>query len=49
MERAFAAAQAFVERLDALSMAAKRPPRLTDAKAVLAELQADMSRSRHET
>jgi chromosomal replication initiation ATPase DnaA len=49
MERAFAAAQAFVERLDALSMAAKRPPRLTDAKAVLAELQADMSRSRQET
>lgn len=49
IERAFAAAQAFVERLDARALSAKRPPRLADAKAVLAELEADMSPSRHET
>jgi chromosomal replication initiation ATPase DnaA len=49
MERSFAAARAFVARLDARALAEKRPPRLSDAKAVLAEVQADVSRSRHET
>ncbi len=47
--RAFSDVQAFVERLDARALSRKRPPRLADAKAVLAELDADMSRSRHDT
>ncbi|MCU4654853.1 DnaA/Hda family protein [Roseibacterium sp. SDUM158016] len=49
IERAFAAAQAFVERLDARALSRQRPPRLIDAKAVLAELEAGVSRSRHDT
>ncbi|MDG4650488.1 DnaA/Hda family protein [Roseibacterium sp. SDUM158017] len=49
VERASSAIQAFVDRLDARALAHKRPPRLSDAKAVLAEFEADVSRFRHET
>jgi chromosomal replication initiation ATPase DnaA len=44
IERSFAAVRAFVEALDARALAAKRPPRLKDAKAVLAELAMPVSR-----
>jgi chromosomal replication initiation ATPase DnaA len=47
IERSAAAVQAFVLRLDALALAEKRAPRLSDAKAVLAEGTAPVSPSRH--
>jgi chromosomal replication initiation ATPase DnaA len=49
LERSAAAAQGFVERLDALAMAAKRPARLSDARDVLAEMEEGVSRSRHDS
>lgn len=47
MERSAAAVAGFVERLDTRALSRQRPPRLTDAKAVLAEIEAGVSRSRH--
>jgi chromosomal replication initiation ATPase DnaA len=47
IERSSAAVAGFVERLDTRALARQRPPRLADAKAVLAELEAGVSRSRH--
>lgn len=43
IERSFAAARRFVDLLDARALAAKAPPRLADAKAVLAQLSAPVS------
>jgi chromosomal replication initiation ATPase DnaA len=45
IERSAAAVRGFVGRLDARALAAKRPPRLADAKAALAEGAAPMSPS----
>ncbi|GAA5072212.1 DnaA/Hda family protein [Roseibacterium beibuensis] len=44
IERSFAAVRTFVDALDARALAAKRPPRFKDAKAVLAEMQQPVSR-----
>ncbi|AHM02738.1 Chromosomal replication initiator protein DnaA [Roseibacterium elongatum DSM 19469] len=44
IERSFAAVRAFVDALDARALAAKRPPRFKDAKAVLAEMKQPVSR-----
>ncbi|MFW5654658.1 MAG: chromosomal replication initiator DnaA [Roseicyclus sp.] len=49
LERSAAAARAFVARVDALALAAKRPARLADARAALAELGAPVSPSRHQS
>lgn len=45
IERSFTALQSFVERLDARVLAEKRTPRLSDARSVLAELDAPVSPS----
>ncbi|KPQ17344.1 MAG: ATPase involved in DNA replication initiation [Rhodobacteraceae bacterium HLUCCO18] len=47
IERSAAALHGFVGRLDARALAVKRPPRLSDAKAALAEDMAPVSPSRH--
>lgn len=44
IERSFAAAHLFIARLDGRALAAKRPPTLDDAKAVLAEMDAPVPR-----
>jgi len=49
IERSAAAVHGFVGRLDALALADKRPPRLSDAKAALAEDTAPVSPSRHKS
>lgn len=49
IERSFDAVQTFVARLDARALAAKQPPRLMDARDVLAELETPVSRSRHKS
>jgi chromosomal replication initiation ATPase DnaA len=48
LERSAAAAHSFVARVDALALAAKRPARLADARAALAEMEAPVSPSRHD-
>jgi chromosomal replication initiation ATPase DnaA len=49
LERSAAAARAFVARVDALALAAKRPARLADARTALAELATPVSPSRHDS
>jgi chromosomal replication initiation ATPase DnaA len=47
IDRSAAGVRAFVERLDARAWVDKRAPRLADAKAALAEVDAPVSPSRH--
>lgn len=49
LERSAAAARAFVARLDALALEAKRPARLADARRALAELSPPVSPSHHDS
>lgn len=43
IERSFAALHVFVERLDTRALTARRPPTLSDAKAILAEMAGDVA------
>lgn len=47
LERSAATVAAFIDRLDTRALSQHRPPTLTDAREVLAELEAPVSPSRH--